>query len=79
MIAWSYDMEAAKREPRVLAAALDNGVPTTFVSRWLPPQKDRPEGRWEFFTAAKPPYAWAPWPEAPEPPETSAGQLSVFD
>lgn len=65
---WSYDMDAAKDGLARLVAFLSNdGSHRIGLSRWLPPQKDRPEGRWEFFTVGNPPYAWAEWPEAPTP------------
>lgn len=74
---WSYDMDAAKTEPKVLLANA-GGV---LVSRWLPPGKERAEGRWEFFPAmpTNPPYAWARWPTPPAVLRPLPGMGAVVD
>lgn len=66
---------AAKTEPKILAA----GAGGVLVSRWLPPGKDRTEGRWEFFATANPPYAWAPWPTPPAVLRALPGTGAVVD
>lgn len=50
------------RSVRVIVAI--NGFVTT--SAWLPPQKDRPNGRWEMLSTGQQPEAWMPYPEYPE-------------
>lgn len=82
MTDWSFDMGSAPRDGRrVLTVTLADGAPRVVVSRWLPPQKDRPDGRWEMYSAAHPPYAWAPFPnDPPTPPRLrTLADLSVFD
>jgi hypothetical protein len=38
---------------------------TVTVSRWLPPQPDRPEGRWEMLATGEQPIAWMAFPTHP--------------
>lgn len=54
MIQWSHDFSAAPTRGPILAAAADGRVR---ASKWLPK-----ESRWEMFTRALPPVAWAAWP-----------------
>ena len=50
-------------KPETVIVAVQ-GVVT--LSRWLPPQKDRPAGRWDMLATGQQPEAWMPWPEYPE-------------
>lgn len=57
---------------RILAT---NGVIVT-MSNWIPPKKGPPAapGRWNMFSADRPPIAWMEWPEAPTADEIKAQQ-----
>lgn len=78
---WNFDMASAPRgeelarvvktakgdrlvphyeHVRIIAAG-NKGIVT--LSRWLPNEE-----RWEMFTKDVPPFAWMPWPTAPEVP-----------
>ena len=48
---------------KVIVAASGRMV---MVSYWMPPQEDRPNGRWHGLAAAEKPIAWMPFPEFPE-------------
>ena len=48
---------------KVIVAASGRMV---MVSYWMPPQEDRPNGRWHGLAAAERPIAWMPFPEFPE-------------
>lgn len=48
---------------KVLVAASGKMV---MVSYWMPPQKDRPNGRWHGLATGEQPIAWMPFPDFPE-------------
>ena len=48
---------------KVIVAASGRMV---MVSYWMPPQEDRPNGRWHGLAAAEQPIAWMLFPEFPE-------------
>jgi len=64
-LTWSTDMSSAPADTRVLLAYTEDGASRVTVSWRVPPAWDRPTEPW-FGLTKRAPYAWAPWPEAPE-------------
>lgn len=51
----------------LLLAVSDKGVLKVIPGHFVEPSKQYPEGRWAGCADKQVPYAWAPWPAAPDP------------
>lgn len=66
---WCFSAEHAPKDRMIIAAFQTKSGAHVCKTRWLPPQADRPNGRWEFMNEGQHPYAWLSWPDAPDFPE----------